>query len=136
MTANLNRFERAMEDPRWQTGGAGRFFAAASRSARCQLHQADPRVDALTTVATSVAAQLLTPSGDETSVGGAGACQFRFVHQRPFVADEPLVRVYLVRRIRPIPAALGWLVGTRSFVFSHEIANRDPSIDRPAPVAL
>ena len=60
MTANLNRFERAMEDPRWQTGGAGRFFAAASRSARCQLHQADPRVDALTTVATSVAAPLVT----------------------------------------------------------------------------
>ena len=59
-TANLNRFERAMEDQRWQTGGAGSFFAGASRFARCQLQQADPRVDALTTVAASVAAPLVT----------------------------------------------------------------------------
>jgi FMN phosphatase YigB (HAD superfamily) len=59
-TANLNRFERAMEDQRWQTGGAGSFFAGASRFVRCQLQQADPRVEALTTVAASVAAPLIT----------------------------------------------------------------------------
>ncbi len=59
-TANLNRFERAMTDPRWQTGAVGRAFAAASQSARSQLQQTDPHVDALTTVATSVAAPLVT----------------------------------------------------------------------------